>query len=368
MRTLLVPAALLLLATACSSSDPLGSGVIHPAGTATPAPSSTSTTPPMGTGTTPVPPPPPPPVMTTTNTTWANGQTIAQSTVIMAGVTVTIAPGATVNLASGVTITVQGLLVGTSNATHAQLTGTSWGGIVVAGGGTLNVDSVDLANAKTAIEVQAGAAMAEYDDGIISGSSQPFSVDKGGALSTSHAEVTGTKGSSIISGGFTASYLNYDSNGYEGIVASDPTAVLSIEDSTLFGAGTATADMVVADTAASVHLAYTEIKEVHCAFHFNDPTAFDISYMNIHDNSYGFMLYGSGAAGTRSITYSNIFSNVAYGADEGSPTTVNGDITIANGYWAMNGASAATNLNRTTSAITVTNMSTTTPVTGVGPR
>ena len=59
---------------------------------------------------------------------------------------------------------------------------------------------------------------------------------------------------------------------------------------------------------------------------------------------------------------------VTYGADEGSAQTVNGPITFHDGYWAMNGASALSNVHKTTNAFTVTNMSTTTPVAGVGPR
>jgi len=232
----------------------------------------------------------------------------------------------------------------------------------------MSLAGVDLVNASSAVVVQTGATSATYNTGTITASSVPFNVQKGGALSTTHATVVGSKGTSMVSGSLTASYLDYDSNGYVGLSVNDASAVLKVDDSRFHGTGSSGGDMIVGNTAASIHLGHSEIKASHCAFHFNDPTAFDITYMTIHDNSYGFMLYGSGSTGTRSITYSNIFSNVAYGADEGSTSTVNGAITISNGYWSMNGTTAANNLHKTTTAITSTSMSTTTPVANVGPR
>jgi hypothetical protein len=93
-----------------------------------------------------------------------------------------------------------------------------------------------------------------------------------------------------------------------------------------------------------------------------------VSYGNLHGTSYGFMLYGSSSVGTRDIGFTNIDMNAVWGADEGTTSTANGPITIHDGYWAMNGANGTSNVNRTTTAITVTNMSTTTPVAAVGPR
>lgn len=303
----------------------------------------------------------------TSDETWQTGKMLTTSVTIAAGVTVTIAPGAVVTAAPGVTITVAGTLKSSSQTTHAKITATSWGGISVASGGTLSLVGVDLENAGTALAVAMGNAAAEYDYGTITAATTPFSVGVGGKLTTQHAHVAGTKGSSSVGGSFTAKFLSYDSGGNEGFGLGDASAVFSADDSKFFGTGPNSGDMI-AGVAASVHFAYSEITQVHCAFHFGGVTQFDLDHANLHGNSYGFMLYGSGSTGTRTVGFSNIFGNAAYGADEGSAQTVNGPITFHDGYWAMNGTSAANNIRKTTNAITVTNMSTTTPVAGVGPR
>ncbi|HEY6461091.1 MAG TPA: hypothetical protein VIY73_13095, partial [Polyangiaceae bacterium] len=139
--------------------------------------------------------------------------------------------------------------------------------------------------------------------------------------------VAGTLGTSRIAGALVASYLDYDSNGYEGITTIDPTATLSIEDSKLHGSGPV-ADFVVSSSgAASIHIAYTDITNVHCGFHFDTIDAFDVSYSNVESNAYGFMLYGSSGTGTRSVSNSNIDQNqIAYDTEgNNGPITFDGD-------------------------------------------
>jgi len=290
------------------------------------------------------------------DTTWADGQQIATSVTIAPGVTVTIAPGATVTMAASAAITVSGTLTASSATTHAVLTGTSWTGISVASGGTLSLDGVDITGASTALATLTGATSAEYDNGTITGSATPFDLAKATTLGTKNATVTGTLGTSHIAGSFVASYLDYDSNGNEGIVTTDPTATESIEDSTLHGSGPV-ADMVVSATgAASIHIAYTNITNVHCGFHFDAIDAFDVSYTNVDTNSYGFMLYGSSGTGTRSVTYSNVDQNqIAYDTISG----VNGPITFDHDY--------ITGTQNPADAVSVTNAQTA-AVAGTGPR
>lgn len=366
-----VLAASLLAALGCSSAEPTvphigehggntGGNPGGPGGGTGGTDSGTSVAPDGGSGT--------PPVTTNGDETWASGKTITGSVNIAAGSTVTIAPGAIVNVASGATITVAGTLKATSAATHAKLTGTGWGGVVVASGGTLALDGVDLENASSALAISKGNTAATYNNGTITAASTPFNVSVGGKLSVGHVMVTATKGMSTVGGSFTASYLSYDSGGNEGFSLADASAIFTVDDSKFFGTGNTSGDMISSSQAASIHFGHSEISKVHCAFHFNNVTSFDISYATIHDNSYGFMLYGSGSTGTRSVGFSNIFSNASYGADEGSAQTVNGLMTFHDGYWAKNGATTANNINKTTNAITVTNMSTTTPVASVGPR
>jgi hypothetical protein len=286
---------------------------------------------------------------------WSDGQTLSESVIIGAGATITINPGATVNLAAGVTITVLGTLTASSATTHAKLTGASWTGIVVASGGTLSLDGVDLVNAGTALSLQKGGT-GEYDDGTITAATTPFTVAAGGALTTKHSVVAGTLGSTSISGSFTASYLDYDSNGHSGITTMDPTAQLSIEDSTLHGSGPVADFLVSAAGAAKFHVAYTSISNVHCGFHFDSVSEFDVSYSNIEGNAFGFMLYGSGGVGPFTVTYSNLDTNTSFDYDTQG---TNSPITFDHDYTAD-----ATNPG---DAVTTTNAQTA-KVTGTGPR
>ena len=292
----------------------------------------------------------------TANTTWNDGQMLAESVTIGSGVTVTIAPGATINVASGVGITVDGTLTASSTTKAATLTGTSWTGIVVASGGTLSLTGVDISGASTPLDVQKGATSAEYDSGTINGATTPFKVEVGGALGSKSATVTGTLGSTSIGGSFTASKLTYNSNGYEGIITTDPTAQLSIEDSTLQGTGP-TGDMLISQAgAAKFHIAYTTISNVHCGFHFDTLSEFDISYINDQSNAFGFMLYGSSGAGPFTVSYSNIVQNSAYAYDTQG---TNAPITFSNDY--------VTGTTNPGTAVTVTNAANAT-VPGTGPR
>lgn len=272
--------------------------------------------------------------------TWENGKTLTSSVDIGPNETVTIAAGATIQANAGVTITVEGKLVAAGGA-EATIAGTSatatWGGIVVAEGGTLSLTNVDLTNAASgAITVNAGAASASYDSGTITASNAPFTVEAGGKLTTAHATVKGSLGTSHIQGEIDASYLDYDANGNDGITAEDDVAVVSIDDSELHGISGQTGDMVVSYLGAQkIHVAYTEIKNVHCAFHIERMMSLDVSYVNATGDSYGFMLYGSLDQGTRTVTAMNIDGELEWGIDE-EDGDINGPISITNCYIANN--------------------------------
>jgi hypothetical protein len=253
--------------------------------------------------------------------------TLSTNVTVASGTQVTIAAGATINVGANVTITVEGTLTAANKANHAKLTGSGWTGIVVASGGTLSLDGVDITGASAAIHVEAGDTAAEYDDATITGSKVPFNVDKGGTLGTKSSNVTGTLGISTISGSFTASYLDYDSNGVEGITTMDPSAELSIEDSTLHGGMPVHDALTSAVGAAKFHVAYTELTDNHCGFHFDTVSEFDISNVNDHGNLWGSMFYGSGGSGPFTVTDSNLDSNSAYAYDaqgQNSPITLSG--------------------------------------------
>src|SRR5579863_2401311 len=132
---------------------------------------------------------------------WENGTVLSSNVTIGPGATVTIVSGAAISLASGVTIRVEGTLSGAAAmGAHASLSGppaNTWGGLFVANGGSLDLNGVDLVGADTAIHVAAGATMARYDDGSITGATVPFSVDVGGTLNTTGASVAARLSSSV---------------------------------------------------------------------------------------------------------------------------------------------------------------------------
>jgi hypothetical protein len=273
----------------------------------------------------------------TSSETWNDGKVITAPVTIAAGATVTIAPGATIEADPGVVITVKGTLTSTGGAEATITSATTWAGLVVDQGGTLTLTNVDLTNTNSgAIAVNAGAATASYDDGTITASAAPFAVQAGAKLTTSHATVKGALGTSRIQGELDASYLDYDANGNDGLTAESDTAVLSVEDSELHGISGQTEDMIVSYLGAqTIHVAYTEIKNVHCAFHIERMSNLDVSYVNATGDSYGFMLYGSLDQGTRTVTAMNIDGELQWGIDE-EDGDVNGPISITNTYFANN--------------------------------
>ncbi len=290
-------------------------------------------------------------------TVWTDGMSQAASTTIAAGTTVVIAPGATINLGAAATIVVSGTLVASSACgSHAQLVwpagASSASGITVAAGGVLRLDGVDISGASLPLYVQ-GTGTAEYDHGTLNNVATPFNVS--GTLTTNGATVTGTRGTSSVSGSFTATGLDYNSNGNSGIVATD-NATLDIQNSTLHGTGPV-ADMVISGgtIGATVNVAHTEIYGVHCAFHFDAAKTFTISYTNMHDNAYGFMLFGSGTTGG-TMTYSNLDATNSLSF---ATTPSNGPITFDHCFIPVPQVTSPP-------VVTITNPSSS-PVAGVGP-
>jgi hypothetical protein len=154
------------------TSGSTGNGATPPASGGSNTGSGGGTTPPSGGNT----PPPADASTITSSETWSTGKQISKSVVIAAGATVTIAPGAQITIADSASITVQGTLTASSStgSQHVALNGTAWAGIVVAPGGTLSLDGVDITNAATAIDTQSGNVGAKLDNGSINAAATPF--------------------------------------------------------------------------------------------------------------------------------------------------------------------------------------------------
>jgi hypothetical protein len=273
---------------------------------------------------------------------------------------VTIAPGATIHVASGVAITVQGTLTATTSSTHAQLTGTSWTGLVIASGGTLTADSLDFTGASAPIDV---SGTATYSNGTINASAQPILVETGGSLTVNHVNAVATTGKSLVAGNFTASYLDYDRGaGDEGITFAGTSSVVKIDNSTFHGEDDVTGDMIIVNACASLTMTYTTITGCHCAYHFNGIDSFDLENMNLTGDSYGFMMYGSSTStGTRVFKNSNVETMAAYGIDE---IGTNGAISVEGVYF-----DSSSKLQLSDQEVTVSGAaSAPLPATSVGPQ
>jgi hypothetical protein len=288
----------------CSSPDP--APISHRTTTPkTPATSGTAMNPNDDLPPAPAPTPAPAAGSTSESGTWADGKQLATSVTIKPGATVEIAPGATVTAATGVSITVQGTLTVKAAASHAKLTGMNWKGIVVASGGTLTVEGLDIENAVNGMWTQAGNVDATMLDSSISAASVPFKMEPGSKLTFTKSKVLKSTGSSQIAGTFVASYMSYDKVSSEGLELNDPVGSMTISDSTLTGIGGG--DYVVSRAGAFVKVEYTTITGSHCGFHFDAVDKFTIDHVSDDQNSYGAMLYGSGA-GPNQILSSNVRS------------------------------------------------------------
>jgi hypothetical protein len=272
-----------------------------------------------------------------------DGAQLTASLDIPAGMTVTIPPGARITAAPGVTITVSGILSIAAATNHARIGMAApptdptqdWGGIVIATGGQLDADGLDLADAATALEVQGDSMSSRYDDGTISDAQVPFKVDTGARLDTAHAAVTNAGMASGINGEFHASYLDYEMSGLSGgLITSDPSAIFDATDSTFHGSMVGGGDYITSYASTLVHVAYSTITDAHCAFHFDDVTTFEIDHVTTGLKTgmpgvwdvYGAMLYGAGA-GPNTISNSNFAGE--YGLDQ---ENAQGPLTITNTY------------------------------------
>jgi hypothetical protein len=227
---------------------------------------------------------------------------------------VSIAPGATINVSNGATITVHGTLTASDKASHAKLTGT-WGGIVVAQGGTLSLTGVDLNGA--GIHVNAGDKAAAYDYGTMTGGT--FTVDKDGTFTTDHAAVV-QGGASTVGGTFTATFMDYSG---QSITLNDAAATVSVADSKITGAGTGT-DFFTSEAGLLFHAEYSVVTNTHCPYHFDNLAKYTIDHVASRSNGYGPMLYNPDP-GPNTISYSS-FEDANFSQTDRT-TTINIDHT-----------------------------------------
>ena len=218
-------AAVLVALTAAGCSADATPVAAHKPGTKAPATGGTAATTPANPAddlpAAPAPTPAPTAGAEIGSESWANGKQLAASVTIKAGATVDIAPGATVTAASGVSITVKGTLSVSAAANHAKLDGMNWKGIIVASGGTLNVDGLDISNAEVGAWTQTGNLDATMLNSSITNAATPFKMEPGSKLTFTKSKVLKSTGQSQIAGTFVASYMAYDKGSSEGLELND---------------------------------------------------------------------------------------------------------------------------------------------------
>jgi hypothetical protein len=239
-----------------------------------------------------------------------------------------MAPGAKITINGNATITVAGTLKAAGGGTaRGALTGTSWKGLVIASGGTLDLTGVDISGATVGIATNAGNALAKVSESAISATT-PFRMQAGSKLAVSKVAVKAGS-QSEIAGQFTASYMDYDKGSNEGLTLEDENGSMTISDSKLRGTGGG--DFVVSRAGKLVKVEYTTIAGSHCGLHFSAVAQYDIDHVTDDSSDYAAMLYGSGPGPNR-IAYSNMTGTVA-GLDMQG---VNGTLSVENSYTTKN--------------------------------
>lgn len=359
MRTIALLAsvfALSVLTGACTTEEtqtttkPKSSKNKHPGATNTDGEHGASTTADDPTGDA-----PPAAAGTTIGTETWQTKTLAANGTIDTGATVTIAPGATITVGDDVTLTVKGTLKVDAATSHAKMTGTKWKGLVIAEGGKLEVDGLEMTGAEAAIWTQTGSLASTFKNGVINGGTA-FKMESGSNLTVDHSKVTAS-GGSAIAGTFTATFMEYDKTDAAGLTLNDPEGTMTLTDCTLTGAGSN--DYVITDAGKLLSVSHTSITGSHCAFHFNDIASFQIDSVDIRNNGVGGMLYGSGA-GPNDVKNSNFVTNKEY--DIGFNQNKNGTITFTNNKIVVAPPNGSTNIKVNG---TVTDPF---PLTQVGPR
>ncbi len=248
------------------------------------------------------------PAQAKTGILW-NSQTQLKGVVtIPVGEIVTVAPRSVIKLLPGTQIIVNGELLAPGGLT---LVGKDWDGLVVVGSATISL----------------------FNE---SGAKRPFRVGPQGKLIIHGGNISGVNGSSDVEGFLMADGITYNKGDGAGINANNGNADITIDRSILTGTGRNSGDFFGISGAKSITLTNSLMTGAHCAFHVTGLQNMKLNNDNIHDNAYGFMMFGSSNIGTRTITNTSI-SNNNFGFDEGGASTKNGVITISHSYIKRNG-------------------------------
>lgn len=243
-----------------------------------------------------------------TSVQWNSQTKITGVVTIPADSVVTVAPGTKITVGKGAKVVVLGQLLAPNGLT---LTGSDWQGLVVKG-------SASLTNF------------------VEKGARQSFYVTTGGVLDITGGDISGIKGESLVDGTFTAKNIQYVKGPGNGITSSEVSGSISVDGSKFSGPSRGAGDFFSISAGELLAVTNSSITKVHCAFHITGIKNMQLDNVDIENNAYGFMMYGSSDAGTKTIKNTTITNN-DFGFDEGGSYRQNGVITISNSYIKKNG-------------------------------
>jgi hypothetical protein len=201
---------------------------------------------------------------------------LADNVTVPAGVTLTLGAGTVVKAAAMKALTVRGTLVvsGTAQAKvvfqskDSTIPG-SWGGIAIASGGTANLSYVEIRHAGQAFQALSGSSFS-LDHALIEESNIALILRSSGSITKTVIHSLGAMqaGSPVQ------------------ISDSSPTFTDVLMDRSNSG----TDHILVSGATSSPQFDHVELKECHCAFHFNGGTGINVTNSYVYDNYYALML------------------------------------------------------------------------------
>lgn len=275
------------------------------------------------------------------NDTWTNGLRLNGNIVIGKNATVQIPAGAKITCSEGSTITIDGTLQVAGGGRRATISCARWGGIVVQAGGAIDAVGLDLENARVGLLLREGARDSRFEEGDIRTSVNPFVVGPKVSFTLKNVKATtppelgtdvdntvcGSKTAScaLVYGKLTASRLDYDQQGHEGILVLDDGEA-TIEDSFLHGTNSP-GEAIWSIKGKRVTVRYTKMSGVHCGTHFEPVGSFELDHVQMEKNTYGARMFGSSAPSV--IKDSNIFGSLVLDLEMYGQ---NAEITLQNVY------------------------------------
>lgn len=242
------------------------------------------------------------------NLQWDSKTKIKGVVTIPKGSVVTVAPGTKITVGAGGKVVVLGQLLAPKGLT---LIGSDWQGLVVEGSAILT-------------------------DFVEKGARQSFFVAKGGSLEINGGDISGINGASLVDGTFKAKNIKYVKGTGDGITSSKDSGSITVDGGKFSGPARGAGDFFSLSAGQSLTVTNSSITKVHCAFHILGLKNMQLDNVDIENNAYGFMMYGSTDAGVRTIKNTTITNN-DFGFDEGGTYIKNGVITISNSYIKKNG-------------------------------